>query len=831
VSGAVTDSATGELLTGAKVSFVAGVVGDGGAPSSADGGSTVVTLTTDASGGYAADLPIGAYSVTVSAAGFKTATVNVNLTAGASVTNSVALVPTSAVAANAGSDQTVAPGGSVTLSGAAAVYDGSTGTTYAWTQVSGPAVTITGGDTATPTVTVSDKATLIANLATLLNAINRTKVAGVNPFALEEAQIAVLKLTVATSSGSYTDTVNVTTDLGVAVSPGINNVPIGVPVLLQAKENTAGYAWTLTPPAGSTAALDAPTTRWPSFTPDLTGTYTATETVSTVSLTITAGLWAGAITGLDPTDGLPLAANCTGCHNGTFAPDKFTTWRTSGHAQIFSKNVDDPANHWSVSGCGSCHTVGYNPSASNGGFDDAARTEGWTQPKGAPDVYAKMFATDPAPTTLETAKRANIQCENCHGPNGPPSHMNGSSTRVSLSSEVCGSCHGEPLRHGRYQQWEQSLHGDYDLPQEEATVEARGATAAHCGRCHSAQGFLAWIKQGDLTKYIQGTAGNATVEELTALGLTAGTVLPTTCATCHDPHNEGNASGDPNKAKVRVSDNTGMLPAGFSATGVGKGALCMTCHNTRNGAHNDTVAAPSSFSGPHAPAQGDVLMGQNAYFVTPGQRSKHSYIADTCVNCHLRQSPPPADLSYQQSGTNHTFAADPTICSNCHGAFDGGSLQAVMQQNLTTLGTAIAAAAKAKLNAVGIIHVRAYDPITKLYSSTADTDSNVTIDLTANPATTVTLSGSNLLVTLTSPVSITWTDTTTTSVSQIRLGLAALKNDAAGAVGTNVFPTSSSLWKAIWNLTLLTNDSSLGVHNPSFYNDVITNTLAKDLTL
>jgi hypothetical protein len=795
---------------------------------SADGGSTVTTLPTDASGGYGADLPVGAYSVTVSATGFKTTTVTVYLTAGASVTNNVALVPTNAVAVTAGSDQTVPPGGSVTLSGAAAVYDGSTATTYAWSQVSGPALTITGGDTATPTIAVPDKETLVAHLATLLKAINRTKVAGINPFALEEAETAVLKLTVATSSGSYTDTVTVTADLGLAVAPGINNVPLGVPVLLQAKENAAGYAWTLTPPAGSTAALDGAASRWPSFTPDVVGAYTATETVSAVTLTITAAMWVGAITGLDPNDGLPRADNCTVCHNGVVIPNHFDTWRTSGHAQIFSQNVNDPANHWSASSCGACHTVGYDANASNGGFDDAARLEGWTQPKGAPDVYAKMFASAP-----ETAKRANVQCENCHGPNGSAhmSSMTGGTERVSLSSEVCAACHGEPLRHGRYQQWEESLHSDYDLPQEEATVEARGATAAHCGRCHSAQGFLAWIAQGDLTKYIQGAAGNATVEELTALGLTAGTVLPTTCAACHDPHDVGTASGDPNQANVRISASTGMLPAGFSATGVGKGALCMTCHNTRNGTHNDTVAAPSSFSGPHAPAQGDVLMGQNAYFVTPGQRSKHSYLTDTCVDCHLRQSPPPADLSYQQSGTNHTFAADPTICSNCHGAFDGGTLQAVMQDNLTTLGAAIAAGAKAKLNAVGIIHVRAYEPITKLYSSTADTNSNVTIDLTANPVTTVTLSGSNLLVTLTSPVSITWTDATTTSVSQIRLGLAALKNDAAGAVGTNVFPTSGNLWKAIWNLTLLTNDASKGVHNPSFYNDVITNTLAQDLTL
>jgi hypothetical protein len=859
LSGVVTDAATKTPVPGATVLIVSGVIvaADGGAPVVTDGGPTsAVTVVTDATGAFSApSLPIGPYTVSVSATGFNTNTGTVNLVAGAAVVDNVALVPTAPVVASAGAAQSAAPGGTVTLTGSATPYDGSTVSAYAWTQTAGPTVTITGANTATPTVTYPDRATLLAYLdaqlfpapvapATSPVRADRTDVVGINPHALELVQAATLKLTVTTTSGSYTSTVNVTTNLGLAVSTGLVNVPTGVPVLLRAKKNTAGYSWSLTPPTGSAATLADATTEWPSFTPDVKGTYLATEATSGAVLTITAGPWIGAITGLDTTDGLPLADNCTNCHNDTFAPNKFKDWRATGHAQIFSKNVNDPANHWSAAACASCHTVGYNTSATaaNSGFDDAAKTEGWVQPKGAPDVYAKMFAPTAAP---ETAKRANIQCENCHGPNGTSSHMNpnklpSNTARVSIASEVCGSCHGEPLRHSRFQQWQESKHSDYSLALNEATVENQPTNAKHCGRCHSGQGFLAWVDQSsatpgvlDFSKYIQGPAGNAdaTTAELTALGMTVATVEPQTCATCHDPHDEGTGSGDPNKANVRIMSDIAMLPAGFGVTGLGKGSLCVTCHNTRNGAHNDNVAAPTSFSGPHAPAQADVLMGQNAYFVTPGQRSKHSFITDTCTNCHLRQTPPPADLSYQLGGTNHTFSADLTICSNCHGAFDGGSLQAVMTTNLATLNTAIATAAKTKLNAMASVWVRAYDPTTKLYSSTGNTISNVNLNFTTNPITTLTVSGTNLLVTLTSPVSITWTDATTTSVSQIRLGLEPLKNDNAGAAGTAVFPTSSNLWKATWNLGLLTNDRSLGVHNPSFYSDVIANTLAKDLTL
>ena len=188
---------------------------------------------------------------------------------------------------------------------------------------------------------------------------------------------------------------------------------------------------------------------------------------------------------------------------------------------------------------------------------------------------------------------------------------------------------------------------NYDLALEEATVEGRGATAGHCGRCHSAQGFLAWIEQGDLTKQIQGANGNATVAELTALGLTTDTVHPQTCATCHDPHAQGTTSGEPNTATVRIQDNTPLLPAGFAALGVGRGAICITCHNTRNGLHNDDVGLPTNYSAPHTPAQGDVLMGQNAYFVAIGDRSPHSFIADTCTTCHMELTPPPAEFSFE----------------------------------------------------------------------------------------------------------------------------------------------------------------------------------------
>ena len=199
-----------------------------------------------------------------------------------------------------------------------------------------------------------------------------------------------------------------------------------------------------------------------------------------------------------------------------------------------------------------------------------------------------------------------------------------------------------------------------------------GQVSTGCGSCHSAQGFLVYLNQ------LQNGLASRTIP---AIPLTPDTVQPQTCATCHDPHAVGASSGGDNTATVRVTDNTPMLPGGFAATGVGRGAVCIVCHNSRNGEKSAGSGNPglhqdgdpqwntlTSYSAPHEACQGDVLMGKNAYFVGNGDmRSPHSLITDTCATCHMELTPPPPLLSYNLSGTNHTFRASPEICIQCHG--------------------------------------------------------------------------------------------------------------------------------------------------------------------
>jgi hypothetical protein len=695
--------------------------------------------------------------------------------------------------------------------------DGSSVSGYEWEQTAGVPAQISGADADTLTVALADAGAYKEELLHLLGEADRFGVQGINPLSFEEAEIAVFKVTVTTDSGTYSDMVEVIAGLPYAISTGINNVPINVPVLLRGKVQDS-YSWSLSGPSGSNAALDDASDRNPSFTPDAEGKYTLTEATSGATFDVYAGTWMGVITGWE--DGQPeVDKTCTTCHNGEIAADQFTPWQMSGHAEIFVQNIDNPNGHWSA-GCASCHTVGYDTAADNGGFDEVMAAEGWEVPHGHVGNFAHMLEDYPG-----TARMANIQCENCHGPQNSDAHTVGAA-RQNISSDLCGSCHGEPPRHGRYQQWVGSGHGNLELTLEEATIEARGGTAGHCGRCHSAQGFIAWTKQDDLTQRIQGADGNATVEELTALGMTEESVWSVTCVTCHDPHYVGKSSGEPNTASLRVEGETSLLPAGFKAVAVGRGALCMTCHNTRNGAHNDTVGGPSGYRAPHTAAQADVLMGENAFFVTTGVRGDHSFIEDTCTTCHMVFTQPPAEFSYNLGGTNHAFEADMAICADCHGGFNGGTLKESVEATVHELEAVMGEYLLSKLP--DTFHIQDYTPHEsggKSYDLRSD---DVTVDKANIAAVELTEphGRQGFIFVFETPVEVTYApegeDPHTVSLTQAEVQFGNITTDGE----TAAIAEDDPLVKAGWNYWLIHGDGSHGIHNPTFTMDVLRASIA-----
>ena len=814
ISGTITDSGTKVVIANGTVTLDPAV--DGVTPAvNTDGTYTV------------ADVPIGVYSITFSAPGYTDATATVSVVAGQTMTKDAALDPsasggTGAVTTTVGTDTVATPGGtaSVTFAGnGLSVQSVKLIGAPAGVTLSAVAATAAVSDSKAYTVTLPDVtffkdqyfdvvASRVVESSGSSALIDRDMVMGINPFDLEEAGALNLKAEVTLSDGS-----TVEQDLEIAVAlpfkdtTGLQNVPLGIPVLLH---GVTDASWSMTAPETSKATLADADTQNPYFTPDVTGEYDLTDATSGATLKIFAGKWGflgnGAVAGQASVDanGNPDPSMCGNCHGllsnaDTKARIASATagWQISGHAEIFSQNLNAGGHY--AEHCLQCHAVGWDLEVKNGGVDDQANYAAFLDkyfpasnggmPIANPDNWTNLLNDYP-----QVASFTNIQCENCHGPNGSPLHNNADQAlmpeRFSYSSDLCGSCHGEPTHHGRFQEWQTSGHASY------ATADHAGARSG-CAGCHSAQGAIAWLDQL--------AAGNSApmdfpIDTLNAgQPLTTDNVQPQTCVTCHDPHNPGDVSGAHGTGIVRLNGNTPMLPSGFAAVGVGKGAVCFACHAGRRGETTDDsgnvvyglhedgnqyFGVLTSYGTAHHGPQGSVLMGRNAYFVQ-GVRGAHSNIENTCVNCHMDQIPGPAEFSNSAAQTNHTFKADLSICANCHGAgFNGQGVADSVDAETAVLSDAITSAVL-KLN------------------------------------------------------TLTLADGQTATLHSGHSGNYVEIDDASGVqVGNNVnLPALAStdapdapgqiLAKALWNLSLVENDLSHGVHNPSFVHQVLNASIDK----
>jgi hypothetical protein len=230
----------------------------------------------------------------------------------------------------------------------------------------------------------------------------------------------------------------------------------------------------------------------------------------------------------------------------------------------------------------------------------------------------------------------------------------------------------------------------------------------------------------------------------------------------------------------------------------------MTCHNTRRGLRNDdtwdaTVADEDTARAPHGGAQADLLMGQNAYFVNVGMRGNHSLVEDSCVNCHMEQTPPPDLLSYNLGGTNHTFFASTEICSNCHGdGFNANGVQDAADATLEGLES--------------LIEEMILDLIEDLIVA-----GNV-IDLDGEA--TITDAADILAIEFgeyrgRQAITVTFLDATT--VGPVRMSDIGVLDAGTLVLQGELYDFADErLPKAGWNWNLVNNDGSRGVHNPDF---------------
>lgn len=792
----------------------------------------VTVAPTDADGKYTATLPNGAYTLSFAKSGYTTQPQAANAVATKSKTLDIFLEATGPFAVNAGADVTKAAGASFDLAGTVTAFDSTLGTpTYAWSivpDVNGTTgdVTIANGTTLTPTITMKSAAAYKAQLV--------EKNAGFNyalptPVALERWRVvpltvgvlrqpaqgvmtaAVLRLTVTYPGRTpLKDDVKIGVTLPVVPNNGLRNVPIGQPVLLQGITK-ATYAWTMTKPTGSAATLNDATTRYPDFTPDASGVYTISE-AGTARITINAGKYVGMLTG--PNQPSAGCNSTSGCHTTFNAATRMATWLDTGHKNVMIEGMKElpPGGHYAAT-CAPCHTTGTKyatTTINSNSFADLSVSETDADGKtlftwfndnhvqGNPNIETLVAARFP-----RTYRLSGIQCEVCHGPNDESgahatftaANALTATARIDYSSNSCGFCHGRPTSHAAFTQWATSGHGNYELAEGEGTSSRTG-----CAGCHSAQGFFllkAQLADGTGNRTIALPAGQA------AWGTDA--VEPITCIVCHDPHDEGNLMVS-EEVPIRISGNTDMLPAGFMASGVGRGAQCIFCHNSRNGGvtggtatlHEDGNATfgtnmsttANSYAAPHAASQGDVLMGRNAYFFQlgptypiVGERSKHSYIADSCVECHMALSTAPSTIG-SSSRPDHTFGNTVAeVCGDCHGGFTSEQTMTGFDYQLGVLSQEIA-------NAVYRIKNGVNPP------------AGTTVSFTAGRSVAIKINGVSTAL------------HTTANTGYL---------DGVGGLTLGYDPTIAKL---NWNYELLNTGAGRGTHNPGFSQRVLDASLA-----
>lgn len=337
--------------------------------------------------------------------------------------------------------------------------------------------------------------------------------------------------------------------------------------------------------------------------------------------------------------------------------------------------------------------------------------------------------------------------------------------------------------------WPKSKHANKELAVHEATWEGRKEAAAHCGRCHSEQGFKAWVPQllkGDPSFFKKPDGSKADEAYIKSLGLTKDQVRPITCAVCHSQ-----------APTLRIKDNIPMLPNGLAIRAVGKGALCMACHNTRNGRMAWDTSDPKNYLQPHDAAQTDVILGKNVFFYndTGDTASPHAVsTGDSCVSCHK-----------QLSKGGHVFK--PVGCTACHGQ---KMKEAFVQTGTVELLKQLAAAIEKKILPVKekVACVTSWDPKTDKDTPNTAIDGKQIKSVEIPPGIHGQISLKFILQ----------------DGKAVYSQMGNIK-DACGDQGKPVFATSDPIVRALWNYLLFVYDSSKGVHNPRFTRNVLIATI------
>ena len=429
--------------------------------------------------------------------------------------------------------------------------------------------------------------------------------------------------------------------------------------------------WTLIEkPAGSVAVfgttlnMDA-STQVVSFIPDVVGIYRVelADGMFADTLRISVAQYWGVKGG---------SVNCIVCHNNAQWDFKYDKWLGTGHSNILVRGLDGTLSSHYGENCISCHTTGYDPDASNDGFDDFP----FVFPDSLyPGVYDATVAAYP-----EAMGRANIQCESCHGP-GSEHTGNKFNIANTLSTDNCAWCHDDGTHHAFPEQWDHSGQDatefdgrGFDGGHGRGAFIARGSSGS-CAPCHSGAGYVEWVNEGRPVDQYGLPTSITNVPEPTLI----------TCATCHDPHDATNEH-QVRLAATQLGDGTPVTIEKY-----GTGALCMHCHRSRRNAatYTEDPDNASSHYGAHHGPEADLLLGANAPVfkdkdgnVIEFRSSPHAVAVlpgedhgNACVNCHMAGNNQVADAEgniilvggHSWNMNNVEGIDNVAACTPCHG--------------------------------------------------------------------------------------------------------------------------------------------------------------------
>jgi hypothetical protein len=422
------------------------------------------------------------------------------------------------------------------------------------------------------------------------------------------------------------------------------------------------------------------------------------------------------------------------------------------HASAFSSPAFKVAGGQTNSLCLPCHTVGYGLPT---GFN-------LTNKNG---IFS--YATN----------LAGVQCENCHGPAANHANSPDDPTAVpqaDIAATVCGGCHG--ASHTSYtnaptfEEWSSSGHAAV-VPDALQAMSSSTNNINNCGVCHSGSARLALISGAN-----------------PAVTLTNDFDVAITCAVCHDPH-ATNANPVQLRNPVASTNYFALTSADVATVSAFTNKynastninLCAQCHNDRGAAWTDTSRAP------HYSLQYNFLLGSvgeleggSATF-NPGSHaglpasaiysvSGTFYLTNQCVACHMQPDAAPAMTQ------SHTFTAGYDVCLNCH---DGQTAQAALTPYLSN-------------QVATVIFV---------------------LNLWAAQAPPALLTNGVVPWEYTTPGGLTWQTNSSGGVTSWSLNN-PVNFTGPNAAGQALIP--DNIKKARFDLYLVLNDGSFGVHNPSF---------------